>query len=99
MTIKGHITLWGATSRGRVFISKNADTDPASAVTFTRIDIATSPNRYISEIAVDPGNANHAWIRLAGHLTAANFQQPDFRGVWAAHFYGTGVLRPGGLDL
>src|SRR5271169_1244902 len=26
-------------------------------------------------------------------LSGANFPQPDFRGVWAAHFYGTGVIR------
>ena len=31
-------TLWAATSTGRVFISKNADAEPASAVTFTRLD-------------------------------------------------------------
>ena len=24
---------------------------------------------------------------------AGNFPEPDFRGVWAAHFYGTGVSR------
>jgi hypothetical protein len=58
--------LWAATPAGRVFISKNADADPASAVTFTRIDIATSPNRYISDIAVDPANENHAWIVYNG---------------------------------
>jgi len=59
-------TLWAATSVGRVFISKNADADPATSVTFTRIDIASSPNRYIADIAVDPANANHAWIAYNG---------------------------------
>jgi hypothetical protein len=59
-------TLWAATSTGRVFISKNADADPATAVAFNRIDIATSPNRYVSEIAVDPANSNHAWVVYNG---------------------------------
>ena len=26
-------------------------------------------------------------------LSVADLSQQDFRGVWAAHFYGTGVLR------
>ena len=36
-------TLWAATQTGRVFISKNANADPASAVTFTRLDEAFAP--------------------------------------------------------
>jgi hypothetical protein len=59
-------TLWAATSVGRVFISKNADADPATSVRFTRVDIASSPGRYIADIAVDPANANHAWIAYNG---------------------------------
>src|SRR5207237_1841742 len=31
-------TLWAATTTGRLFISKNADADPGSAVRFTRLD-------------------------------------------------------------
>ena len=27
-------------------------------------------------------------------LSAADLSQQDFQGVWAAHFYGTGVHRP-----
>jgi hypothetical protein len=61
-----HSTLWAATSAGRVLISKNADAEPETAVTFTRVDNPTTPNRYISEIAVDPANANHAWIVYNG---------------------------------
>jgi hypothetical protein len=61
-------TLWAATSRGRVFISKNADAD-AGAVTFTRLDslAANSPNRFVSSIVVDPANPNHAWISYSGY--------------------------------
>jgi hypothetical protein len=61
-------TLWTATSTGRLFISKNADADPAS-VTFTRLDTASTlaPNRFISGIFVDPANSNHAWISYSGY--------------------------------
>ena len=31
------------------------------------------------------------------HPATANFLEPDFWGVWAAHFYGTGVLRQVGV--
>jgi hypothetical protein len=62
-------TLWAATTTGRVFISQNANADPESAVVFTRIDTtsAAAPNRFISGIAVDPANANHAWISYSGY--------------------------------
>jgi hypothetical protein len=97
-------TLWAATSVGRVFISKNADTDPASAVTFTRIDVVTSPNRYISEIAVDPGNANHAWIvyngfnatvgSIPGHAFEVTFDPVSNTATWVNRAYDLGdVMR------
>jgi hypothetical protein len=62
------LTLWAATSTGRVFVSKNADAEPASAVAFARIDglAAIDPGRYVSGIYVDPGNPNHAWISYSG---------------------------------
>lgn len=65
-------TLWAATSRGRVFVSRNADADPASSVSFTRIDSLSpnAPNRFISSIYVDPANANHAWISYSGFSSA-----------------------------
>ncbi len=61
-------TAWAATTTGRVFISKNVNADPASAVTWTRLDsLATNdPNRFVSGIYVDPANANHAWISYSG---------------------------------
>ena len=31
-------TMWAGTSTGRIFVSRNADAEPASAVTYTRID-------------------------------------------------------------
>ena len=62
-------TLWSATSTGRVFISKNADADPAASVTFTRLDTTSTlaPRRFITGISVDPANPNHAWISYSGY--------------------------------
>jgi hypothetical protein len=59
-------TLWAATSTGRVFVSKNADAEPASAVSFTRIDLATSPGRYVTGIYIEAAHSNHAWISFDG---------------------------------
>ena len=59
-------TLWAATRLGRLFISTNADAAPAS-VSFTRIDSAAQPNRFISGIAVDPKDKYHAYITYSGY--------------------------------
>jgi hypothetical protein len=63
-------TLWAATTTGRVFISKNADTINTS-VTYTRLDslAANSPGRFVSGIVVDPANSNHAWIAYSSYST------------------------------
>ena len=65
-------TLWAATTNGRVFITSNADADPASAVAFVRLDslAANSPGRYVTGIFIDPDNANHAWISYSGFNAA-----------------------------
>src|SRR5262249_41795680 len=57
-------TLWAATTNGRVFITSNADADPASAVAFVRLDslASNSPNRWVTGLYIDPDNSNHAWI-------------------------------------
>jgi hypothetical protein len=64
-------TLWAATSTGRIFVSKNAKTAPATAVVFDRIDDdATAPNdppRYPTSIFVDRNDPNHAWITYSGY--------------------------------
>jgi hypothetical protein len=64
------VTLWVATTLGRVFISKNADSTNTS-VTYTRLDslAANSPDRFISGIAVDPANSNHAWLSYSSYST------------------------------
>jgi hypothetical protein len=61
-------TLWAATTTGRVFISANADADPASAVTFTRLDSLStaSPGRFVTGIFVNPTNPNRALVSYSG---------------------------------
>jgi hypothetical protein len=62
-----HGTLWAGLRRGRVFVSSNADNPSAAAVTFYRIDSAATPERFVSGIAVDPNNPNHAYISFSGY--------------------------------
>ena len=72
-------TMWVATSTGRVFVSKNADADPASAVTYTRIDVQGAnslPNRFPSGIAVDPSHPNDAWISYSGYNSTVGSVTP-----------------------
>lgn len=65
-------TLWAATLTGRVFISRNVNAEPASAVSFTRLDslVTNDPNRFVSGIYIDPADANHAWISYQGFNAA-----------------------------
>src|SRR6185503_6629236 len=65
-------TLWAGLRRGRVFVSENADDPDASAVTFHRIDDASTPERFVSGIAVDPADPNHAFISFSGYNAYAN---------------------------
>jgi len=59
-------TAWAATQTGRLFISKNVDADPVAAVTWTRLDTAATPNRFVSGIYIDPADPNHAWVSYSG---------------------------------
>lgn len=59
-------TAWLGTRRGRVWLSKNMDAAPAS-VTFTRIDTPSQPRRFVSGIAIDNRNSNHAWVSFSGY--------------------------------
>jgi hypothetical protein len=94
---------WAATSTGRVFVSTNVDADPASAVSWTRIDDdATTPNRYVSSIFVDPENGNHAWISYngfdintpatPGHLFEVTFNPGTGTATWVDRSYNWGDL-------
>jgi hypothetical protein len=74
-------TLWAATVPGRVFVSTNADADPGS-VRFARIDVSggearsSTPARFVSSIAVDPRDPNHAWISYSGYDAYTPNDQP-----------------------
>ncbi len=59
-------TAWAATTTGRVFVSRNVDAQPASAVTWTRVDSPTTPNRFVSSIHVDPADPGRAWVSYNG---------------------------------
>jgi hypothetical protein len=58
-------TLWAATSRGRLFMSRNAD-GPAAGVTFSRIDTPQTPGRFITKIVADPTNVHAAIVSYSG---------------------------------
>jgi hypothetical protein len=76
-------TLWAATRIGRVFVSKNADIATARNVTYSRIDTPTTPGRFVSGIAIDPADANHAWVSYSGY----NAYTPATKGhVFDVHF-------------
>jgi hypothetical protein len=59
-------TLWAATRIGRVFVTKNAGA-AAGAVSFDRVDTNSTPGRFVSGIAVDPTDPNHAFISYSGY--------------------------------
>jgi hypothetical protein len=71
-TVADTSTAWAATSRGRLFISTNADAEPAGSVEWTRLDddSALAPTRYVSSIYIDPADGNRAWVSYSGY--AAN---------------------------
>ncbi|MDX6510718.1 MAG: hypothetical protein QOE36_222 [Gaiellaceae bacterium] len=68
-------TLWAATSKGRLFISQNGNA-PASTVTYTRVDTATTPNRFISSVAIDNANPNVAYVSFMGYNTTPGSTAP-----------------------
>jgi hypothetical protein len=79
-------TLWVGLRRGRVFISSNAD-KASGQVIFYRIDTSSTPTRFVSGIAVDPSDPNHAFISFSGY-TAYNPTQPGH--VFDVHYDPTG---------
>ena len=99
-------TIWVGTSAGRVFISKNADAEPASAVAWDRLDgdSAISPGRFVTGISVDPANPNRAWVAYSGysgatpatpgHVFEVTYNQGTGTATWA-RVDGEGT--PGGL--
>jgi hypothetical protein len=59
-------TLWAGTRIGRVFITQNAGAAPA-AVDFNRLDTNSTPGRFVSGIAVDASESDHAFISYSGY--------------------------------
>jgi hypothetical protein len=60
-------TLWVGGRRGRLYVSKNADEPKAEKVGFDRIDTDSQPRRFVSGIAVDPADPNHAYVSFSGY--------------------------------
>ena len=61
---------WAGTGTGRLFVSRNVQDVPASAVRWTRVDSPTTPNRFITGIIVDPADPNRAWVSYSGYDSA-----------------------------
>ncbi|MFU8850320.1 exo-alpha-sialidase [Micromonospora sp. SL1-18] len=93
-------TAWAATTTGRVFISRNVNAEPASSVSWTRLDEATTPNRFVSSIHVDPADGNHAWISYSGfesitpntkgHVFEVRYDPATERATWTDRSYDFG---------
>ena len=60
-------TLWAATTRGRVFVSRNANVADPTKVAFERVDNPNLPRRGVTDIVIDPSNPNHAWISFTSY--------------------------------
>jgi hypothetical protein len=60
-------TLWVGTRTGRVFVTSNGDDSQPRNVRWTRLDTPSTPGRFVSGIAVDPNDPNHAWISYSGY--------------------------------
>jgi len=87
--------MWAATSTGRVFITDNAN-DTAANVAWNRVDPATvnSPNRFVTQIYVDPTNAHHAWIGYSGYNSNTPTQPGHvFEATWSGSGTATFVDR------
>jgi hypothetical protein len=103
-TASDSVTAWAATTTGRVFISKNVDAEPASAVSWTRLDTlaANDPNRFVSGVHVDPANPNRAWISYSGfnastpatpgHVFEVTYNPSNGTAAWVDRSYDLGDI-------
>jgi hypothetical protein len=92
-------TLWVGLRRGRVFISSNAD-KPSGQVVFYRIDTSAQPERFVSGIAIDPNNPNHAFISYSGynaydptqpgHVFEVTYDPSGHKATWTDRSYDIG---------
>jgi hypothetical protein len=76
--------IWAATSTGRLFITENAN-DPAASVVWNRVDVGSiGPNRFVTQIYVDPTNPRHAWIGYSGYNSNTPTQPGHvFEATWS----------------
>jgi hypothetical protein len=81
-------TLWVGLRRGRVFVSSNADKG-AGSVAFYRTDSASTPERFVSGIAVDPSDPNHAFISFSGYNAYATASGTATGHVFDVHYDST----------
>jgi len=58
-------TLWAATNKGRLFVSRNGDA-AAATVTFTRVDSSFTPERFVTRIVADRFDPNVAYVSYSG---------------------------------
>jgi hypothetical protein len=103
-TVADSSSAWAATTTGRVFITKNVGADPASAVSWTRLDDDTviDPERFVSSIHVDPADGNHAWISYSGygvntpgnpqHIVEVTYNPGTGTSTWVDRSYDFGDL-------
>ena len=100
-------TAWAATTTGRVFVTKNVDAPGvqeippptgsnvrriATNVVWKRVDLPTTPNRFVSSVYVDPADGNHAWVSYSGfsvntpatpgHVFEVRFNPATGTGTW-----------------
>src|SRR5205823_3456981 len=76
-------TLWVGLRRGRVFVSSNVD-KASGAVIFYRIDTPSTPTRFVSGIAVDPSDPNHAFVSFSGYNAYAMASGTATGNQWAS---------------
>jgi hypothetical protein len=82
-------TMWVGLRRGRVFVASNAD-KPSGSVTFYRIDTSAQPERFVSGIAVDPADPNHAFISYSGYNAYATATGTATGHVFEVHYNSSG---------
>jgi hypothetical protein len=102
-------TLWAATRVGRLWVSKDADAANPRNVHFHRIDTDATPGRFVSGIAIDRSNSNHAWISYSGygaytpqtrqHVIEARYDPAGQRATFTDRSYDIGDQPVTGLAL
>jgi hypothetical protein len=101
-TVADVTTAWASTGTGRVFISKNVNAEPATDVAWTRLDLPTTPGRFVSGIDVSRTNANKAWVSYTGfdattpatpgHVFEVTFDPVSATATWVDLSYDIGDL-------